>query len=211
MPSALSSPFASMVSSSQLTVPNFKTPILTLFAACAGSAKQTLKSAPASNAIRRDRKRRSFKFLLPLPLGPARRSARSAPPQLLRQTRVRPSGEVRKPYSALSARVAAHTLPNPAGFARFDRPSGKTCRNVRLRPFCFASGCRSQPVAVAPHGLQQRFATRGIDLAPQPRDIDVNDIGERVLAIAPYLVEDAGAREDPARCTHQEFEDGEFL
>jgi hypothetical protein len=183
-------------------VPNFKTPILTLFAACVGSAKQTLRSAPASNAKRRDRKRRSFKFLLPLPLGPARRSARSAPPHLLRQTRVRPSGEVREPYGASSARVAAHTLPIPAGFARFDRPPGKTCRNVRLRPSSFASRRRSQPVAVATHGLQQRFAARGIDLAPQPRDVDVNDIGERVLAIAPYLVEDAGARKDPAGCAH---------
>src|SRR4030095_8464291 len=104
--------------------------------------KQTLRSAPASNAKRRDRKRRSFKFLLPLPLGPARRSARSAPPQLLRQTRVRFSGEVREAYGASSARVAAHTLPIPAEFARFDRPSGRTWRNVYLRAYSFASGYR---------------------------------------------------------------------
>src|SRR4029453_8154786 len=114
-----------MVSSSQLTVPNFKTPILTL-AACAGSARQALRSAPISNAKTRDRKRRSFKFSLPLLLGPARRSARSAPPQLLRQTRVWPSGEVQESHGASSARVARHTLAIPAEFARFDRPSEKT-------------------------------------------------------------------------------------
>src|SRR5262245_1281209 len=154
-----------MVSSSQLTVPNFKTPILTLLAACAGSARQALRRAPISNAKRRDRKRRSFKFLLPLSLGPARRSARFAPPQLLRETHVWPSGEVQESYGASSARVAAHTLPIPTEFARFDRPLGKTFRNTHLRPSSFASGRRSQPIAVAPHSLQQRFATRRIDLA----------------------------------------------
>src|SRR5262245_19228019 len=200
-----------MVSSSQLTVPNFKTPILTLLAACAGSARQALRNAPISNAKIRDRKRRSFKFSLPLLLGPARRSARSAPPQFLRQTRVWPSAGVQESYGASSARVATHTLPIPTEFARFDRPLGKTADHTHRHPSSFPSRRRSQPVAMASHGLQQRFATRGIDLAPQPRDVDVYDIGERVLAIAPYLVEDASAGEDSAGRAHQKLEDCKFL
>ena len=99
---------------------------------------------------------------------------------------------------------------DPGKVRKFVAPSGKTCRNVHFRACSLASGRRSQPVAVATHRLQQRFAT-GVSILRRSRDIDVNDIGERVLAIAPYLVEDAGAREDPAGRAHQEFEDGEFL
>src|SRR5262245_19510232 len=71
--------------------------------------------------------------------------------------------------------------------------------------------CRPEAITVAAHRFQQRLAARGVDLAAEPGDIDVHDIGQRVLAIAPDLVEDAGAREHPAWRAHQQFKNGEFL
>ena len=63
---------------------------------------------------------------------------------------------------------------------------------------------------MASHRFKLVPATRRVDLTAEPRDIDVHHIGERILAIAPNLV-DAGAREHAARRAHQQFENGKLL
>src|SRR4029078_9114323 len=67
-PSALSRPLARMVSSAQLTVPNFSTPIVTLLAAFAGCASAKLAHATNSTANRPDRNDRSSTVLCSHPL-----------------------------------------------------------------------------------------------------------------------------------------------
>src|SRR5262245_8362400 len=68
-----------------------------------------------------------------------------------------------------------------------------------------------EAIAVAAHRFQQRLAAWRVDLAAEPGDIEVHDVGERGFAVAPNLSEDAGAREHAARRAHQQLEDGELL
>src|SRR3990172_11620383 len=100
---------------------------------------------------------------------------------------------------------------DPGAVGKVPLPDGQIFPQRSVQDSPLASRRRLQTVAMTAHSLEQGLAPGRIDLAPEPRDIDVDDIGERVFAVAPDLVEDTGAGEDPAGRTHQQLEDSELL
>ena len=61
-------------------------------------------------------------------------------------------------------------------------------------------------VAAAADGVDERRLALGVDLAAQPADVDVDDVGARVEAVVPDAFEQHGAGDDPALAAHQVFE-----
>ena len=65
-------------------------------------------------------------------------------------------------------------------------------------------------VSGAAHGMQQRLVEALVDLAAQPRDVHVDDVGLRVEVVVPHVLEQHGARHHLAGVLHQVFEQAEF-
>ena len=61
----------------------------------------------------------------------------------------------------------------------------------------------------AAHGLDQRGAA-AVDLAAQPTDVRLDDVGLRIEMVFPHLFEQHLARDKPALGAHQEFEQAEL-
>ena len=97
-----------------------------------------------------------------------------------------------------------HNLAIPAELARFHNRIGAVQAGILAKlpePDATSTG-RLQSISMAAHGFEQGLAVRRVDLAAEPRDINIDDIGERILAIAPHLVENPRAREDAAWRAH---------
>src|SRR5262249_3710533 len=105
---------------------------------------------------------------------------------------------------ARNRREWLHNLTIPPELARFHSRIGTVQAGVLAKlpePDATSTG-RLQPISMAAHGFEQGLAVRRVDLAAEPRDINIDDIGERILAIAPHLVENARPGEDAAWRAH---------
>ena len=69
----------------------------------------------------------------------------------------------------------------------------------------------AQRVARAPDGLEPHAAARLVQLAPQPADVHVDDVGEGVELVVPRVVEDPVAAEDLVRVQQEEPQQAELL
>jgi len=69
---------------------------------------------------------------------------------------------------------------------------------------------RHEPVADVAHGADQRLVL-GAELGPQPPDVDVDRARAAEVVVAPDLLQQLGAGEDPARMLGEELEQLEFL
>jgi hypothetical protein len=58
----------------------------------------------------------------------------------------------------------------------------------------------------APHGMDQRYFPRHIDLAAQATEMNIHEIGAGVEPIAPNLLEQHGPGDDLSRMAEQIFE-----
>ena len=67
-----------------------------------------------------------------------------------------------------------------------------------------------QHIAGAANRMQDRLVETLLDLAAQPRDMDVDDVGLRIEMIVPDILEQHGARHHLAGMAHQIFEQAEF-
>jgi hypothetical protein len=68
-----------------------------------------------------------------------------------------------------------------------------------------------EDIAYPAHGSNQRRLSGAVYLAAQTVDVDVDDVGVRLNAHAPHLVEDHGARDDAASVPAQIFEEDKLL
>src|SRR5690348_5892327 len=78
---------------------------------------------------------------------------------------------------------------------------------VGRRPFRLA---RHGPVADVAHAAYQGFVF-GAKLGPQPPDVDVDRARAAEVVVAPDLLQQLGAGEDPAGMLGEELEQLEFL
>src|SRR5215475_8815297 len=62
----------------------------------------------------------------------------------------------------------------------------------------------------AANGVNERIGLAVVDLAADPSDIDVDDVGGGVEVEIPYVLQQHGARDDLALVAHEIFEDLEF-
>ena len=69
---------------------------------------------------------------------------------------------------------------------------------------------RHEPVSDVAHGADQGFVL-GAELGPQPPDVDVHRARAAEVVVAPDLLQQLGAGEDPARMLGEELEQLEFL
>src|SRR6201985_541932 len=68
----------------------------------------------------------------------------------------------------------------------------------------------AKDITRAAHGLELGFRADRVDLAPQPADMDIDQVGARVEVIAPDRFEDHRARQGLAGVLHHELEHLEF-
>ena len=69
----------------------------------------------------------------------------------------------------------------------------------------------AEDIADSPDGADEGFTAAGFDLAAESIDVDVDDVGVRLDAHAPDLVEDHGAADDAAGIAAEEFEQRELV
>src|SRR5579875_1384378 len=80
-------------------------------------------------------------------------------------------------------------------------------RRAVLRPWLIG---RTEAVSGAADGVDQGALELPVDLAPQPPDMHIDDIGARIEMIIPHALEQHGARDDAAGVAHQIFEEAEL-
>src|SRR5262245_8157157 len=60
------------------------------------------------------------------------------------------------------------------------------------------------------HGMQQLLGKALVDLAPEPRDVHVDDVGLRVEVVVPHVLEQHGERDHLAGVLHEVLEQPEL-
>src|SRR5689334_18841789 len=89
--------------------------------------------------------------------------------------------------------------------SRASNPASRAIRNVvGTRERIARSGC--EHVARASNSVQERLFEPVVQLAAEPADVDVDDVGARIEVIVPDLLEQHGAGYDPPFVASEIFE-----
>src|ERR1041385_5490229 len=70
---------------------------------------------------------------------------------------------------------------------------------------------RGENIALSAARVDQAVAGARVQLGPQPLDVDVDQVGERIEVLLPYVLRDRFAPHDTALVQHQKLQQGIFL
>ena len=121
-----------------------------------------------------------------------------------------------RPAHDATARQPAPARSGPAPFAGDGAAAwargGRGVRRVRRRPVLGGGDVlgRDEAVADVAHRADEHLVL-GAELGPQPADVDVDGARAAVVVVAPDLLEQLGAGEDPARVLGEVLEELELL
>src|SRR6195952_1846417 len=109
---------------------------------------------------------------------------------------------------------ARTSWPTPVNAVVTDARMGSESSTTRTRAGRSTSGPRSgvgaQDVPDPAHRVDEARLALGLGLAPQVADVDLEGVAGGREVVAPDLLEDAGARQDPARVRDEQLEQREL-
>src|SRR6185369_8718002 len=80
------------------------------------------------------------------------------------------------------------------------RRAGRACTTASAAPAATAASyaANHQLIPLAAPRPDQRVRARAIELAAQPLDVDIDDVGDRIVVLVPHVLGDVGAADDVA-------------
>src|SRR6266566_2050155 len=112
----------------------------------------------------------------------------------------------------MRCRIARNSPPPKS--ARMDRKTPTyhaVSRSRRRASECISAGSRPEAIARAARRPDQLRLEAVVDLAPQPPDQHLEQVGKRIMVVVPYVSGDGAAIEHPSLVQHEQLQQGELL
>src|SRR6266566_4197232 len=112
----------------------------------------------------------------------------------------------------MRCRIARNSPPPKS--ARMDRKTPTyhaVSRSRRRASECISAGSRPEAIARAARRPDQLRLEAVVDLAPQPPDQHLEQVGKRIMVVVPHVRSNRGAIEHPPLVQHEQLQQGELL
>src|SRR3989449_8337523 len=112
----------------------------------------------------------------------------------------------------MRCRIARNSPPPKS--ARMDRKTPTyhaVSRSRRRASECISAGSRPEAIARAARRPDQLRFEAVVDLAPQPPDQHLEQVGKRIMVVVPYVSGEGAAIEHSSLVQHEQLQQGELL